>query len=81
MPSSLIRCSDEVDAVVSAPSIRPQGTLPGHGEFITDLDKAIARPARGISVALGNAVRTARDGPERAAERAVKCFIITSFRP
>ena len=52
MPSSLIRCSDEVDAVVSrAINPSPRERYRDMGEFITDLDKAIARPAGGISVA------------------------------
>lgn len=46
MPSSLIKCSDAVDAVVSR-AINPdtRERYRNLDEFITDLDKAIARPA------------------------------------
>lgn len=46
MPSSLIKCSDAVDSAVSR-AINPdtRERYRDLGDFITDLDKAIANPA------------------------------------
>lgn len=52
MPSTLVKCSDAVDAVVSR-AINPdtRERYRDLGDFITDLDKAIAKPAPGAAVA------------------------------
>lgn len=47
------------------------------GEFITDLDKAIARPAGGISGSAGKVGRPARNSPEWIGEGAVKCLLLS----
>ena len=53
MPSTLIRCSDAVDTAV-AQAINPNTAerYDNLGDFITDLDKAIANPAGRTSAAL-----------------------------